>query len=269
MSSAYAAVLDEISQLVLNKFRKERYDIAISDKASYDYVTSVDRKLQAEIIQFLTTKFPKHDAFGEEAMPREIEAKDPTWIIDPLDGTSNFIFNMPFVGCSLALISNGEVQVALVIDLIHHEVFTAFRGGGAFLNGAKLDSSECRSDFIGVSTGYLEHLALHDPGYLINLKRSGKFRVLGSQALHLCYVASGRFKACISYEAKLWDDIAGALIVEEAGGAYISEIGFSTRNISVIRTDRDLKSAAFGSNELRAAKQLTPNPLWSSRHFYS
>lgn len=250
MFSVYSPVLHELSQLVLDTFNAEKNSVKASQKDKHDYVTNVDNVLQSKIIRFLNSKFPEHDACGEEAMPKELELAKPTWVIDPLDGTSNFLFDVPFYGCSLALIVEGGVKVAFVMDFINQEVFTAFRGEGAFLNGVRLNSIESQSDYIGVSSGYLQHLALRNPGYLLTLRQNGKFRILGSQALHLCYVASGRFKACINYEAKIWDDIAGALIIEESGGYYCSEVGFSTRNISLKRIDQNLQSAAFISKEL-------------------
>ena len=246
MKDKYSLLIDELVQVVVSTFQENKQSITTNLKEKHDYVTNVDLAIERVVIELINSRYPSHQVIGEESVPEFIDFSQPTWLIDPLDGTSNFVFDIPFYGFSIAFILDNQVQAALIIDLASHEVFTAFRGGGAYLNSKRLYIKDNQSDFIGISSGFVEQAAIQAPDVLLDIRKQGKFRLLGAQALHLCYVAAGRLKACINYEAKVWDDIAGALIVEEAGGRYSSKASFNTCRISSIKSDQNLMSIAEG-----------------------
>ncbi len=219
--------------------------LKIDTKAKFDYVTEFDLELDRKITSFLKTHFPEHAVVSEENVGEVISFDKPTWVIDPLDGTSNFIYGVPFFSTSIGLVSRGKLQFGYVYDFFHKEAFYAERGEGSFLNGKRLilDSS-CSSDFIGISSRLLSYSAKTKPELILELKKNGKFRILGSQALALCYVACGRFQSSLNYEAKIWDDLAGALIVSEAQGSYSSLTGFDPYSVVSWKTSENLFSIA-------------------------
>lgn len=113
-----------------------------------------------------------------------------------------------------------------------------------------MDTNSNNSDFIGVSSGFLEKVAIEQPHLIVQLRDVGKFRLLGSQALHLCYVASGRMKACVNLESKIWDDIAGALILQEANGTYSTITVFYPDRVNSVDPSQSLFS--LGKAEKKA-----------------
>lgn len=181
-------------------------------KAHQDYVTDVDLALDRHLSAALSKLTPDAPVLSEE---REISSlPDRFWMVDPIDGTANLIAGIPFVGIAVALIENGTTTLAGVADIHHHAIYSAQVGRGAFHNDTPLSQAEAPTELIGVSSGVLALANIAD------LRRYGKIRNLGSQALQLCMVASGQLAANLSYEAKLWDDVAGALIAREAGAHY-------------------------------------------------
>ena len=141
------------------------------------------------------------------------------WVIDPLDGTHNVLAGVPFAGISAALFDGADVTVAGVCDLAVADIYTAERGRGCWLNGKRLSLPAERPTLIGLSSGAMDALSLR-PDCYARLRKSGKLRNFGAQAIHHCYVARGRLALAVSEEARLWDDAAGRLLVEEAGGQY-------------------------------------------------
>ena len=204
--------------------RKNLSDLQVREKAPLDFVTNIDFEMEQYIVSALTEVFPEHRVVAEESFAGIKATEGLLWVVDPLDGTTNVVNNLPSGAVSLALLCNGAPVVAAVCDSFHEEFFDAVRGGGARLNGRpfQLDATAAARAPIALSSGFIlwcETLPNGRP--LLDLgRRYGKFRILGSQALQLCYVAAGRLRANISCEAKLWDDAAGALIIEEAGGWY-------------------------------------------------
>ena len=202
---------------------------ASSSKGAFDLVTEADHAVETMVAEKLSQSFPTHEMVGEESGKKSSGTdSEYCWILDPLDGTVNYAAGHPFFASSLALFHRGEPVIGWVYDPIHKERFRAIKGGGATLNGVPLDPSAKRSDVlpVGLSTGFIE-LALKRPEGILDevVRRFGKIRILGSQALHLCYVAAGRLRLAASVEAKLWDDAAGALIVAEAGRRYVGLTG--------------------------------------------
>jgi len=194
----------------------------IEFKAKNSLVTEVDKLSEEIIINSIKKRFPSHDFFAEES-GRDSENSDYLWLIDPIDGTTNYAHAYPFFSISIALEIKGEVKVGLVYDPVKDEMFTAEEGKGAFLNGKAITVS--KSDAIehsNVCTGFM-----HDSEWMVeaNIKHFGNFirraravRRDGSAALDLCYVACGRFDGFWELGLNPWDTAAAVLILKEAGG---------------------------------------------------
>jgi myo-inositol-1(or 4)-monophosphatase len=191
----------------------------------HDFVTDIDLSIQAYLKNTLTSLLPSARFVGEEEFA---DIADPgnglMWIADPLDGTVNFVSGLPFCACSIALLSDGVPLLAMVVDLTVGTVWDAEAGRGATRDGVAItfDPRRAQDALISVSSGTVL-LDAQTPGLglLARLRRaSPRLRILGSQALQLCYAAEGRLRLAINREAKLWDDAAGWLICREAGAAY-------------------------------------------------
>ena len=160
---------------------------------------------------------------SEERAVSETGALERYWIVDPLDGTANFIAGLPFYAVSVALVDRDGPVLGAVASGADGGVWTARRGAGAFRNGDRLDlAAQGPSELIVLSTGLLDRLSAGHHEIFAALRGIGKIRNLGSQALHLCGAASGQFAAVLSREARVWDEAAGGLILREAGGRWIS-----------------------------------------------
>ncbi len=221
-----------------------RVGFSTSQKDSHDYVTSLDLVLEKNVKAYISEFYPDHQIFGEESVDKAVDFSKPCWVIDPLDGTSNFLFGLPFYACSIAYLDEEQVKAAFVYDFVHKDCFTAVTGQGAFMNERRLKAGNNSSDFIGISSGFMDKLGQVDGALVSRLKKIGKFRLLGAQSLHLCYVAAGKLKACVNYEAKMWDDLAGALIVEEASGRYSNRFWKGVRGLSIQAIEESLFSVA-------------------------
>lgn len=230
-------------ETILSTYSAESALVEKYEKNTFDYVTSLDISLQRSITSYIAKHHPSHVVYGEESIPEKIDLAGNTWLIDPLDGTSNFLFEIPFYASSVAFLSEGRVTGGIVVDLVNKSVFSAYRGRGATLNGESICSTDSTSDFIALSTGFITLAAMDSPEVISDLRKIGKFRSLGSQSLHLCYVAAGYLKSCVNLEAKVWDDVAGALILCEAGGLYQSHY-LDIDNVGKISTNLDLFSIA-------------------------
>ncbi len=192
----------------------------IETKSLNDFVTFVDKRSQDIIIRSLKRSFPDYGVRAEENVS---DMREMTWVIDPLDGTSNYIHQFPLFCISIALMRKNESLVGLVFDPLHGEFFTAAKGRGARLNGKPIAVSPIRSlrqSF--VSTGFPYRMHRHFEPYHRSLRkvfyRTGGIRRGGSAALDLCYTACGRFDGFWEFGLSIWDIAAGSLIVEEAGG---------------------------------------------------
>ena len=196
---------------------------SIEFKGAVDIVTDVDRKSEALIIDAIKKAFPSHGILAEESP--ELKQDSPfKWIIDPLDGTTNYSHGFPFFCVSIGFEVSGEVAFGVVYDPMMNELFTAEKGKGASLNGKKTGVSAIGD--LGKSllaTGFPYDLRSSKDN---NLDRFSEFslkaqaiRRAGSAALDLCYIASGRFDGYWEMKLKPWDTAAGSLIVSESGGA--------------------------------------------------
>jgi myo-inositol-1(or 4)-monophosphatase len=216
----------ELPPIVLPALRAGASSVLAKDGViAGDLVTDIDETLQLRLSTLLPGLWPGSRFVGEEDF---VEIADPAagavWIVDPLDGTLNFVSGLPFFGTAVALLSGGVPVLAVVIDATTGSVWDAAAGGGAARDGRPFvhDPDLARRSMISVSSGTVL-LDAEDPdlGLLARLRRtSPRLRILGSQSLQLCYAAEGRLRLVINREAKLWDDAAGWLICREAGAAY-------------------------------------------------
>ena len=194
----------------------------IEFKAKNSLVTEVDTLSEELIISIIEESFPEHDIFAEES-GRHTEQSDYVWLIDPLDGTTNYAHAYPFFSVSIALEVKGELVMGLVYDPVKDEMFTAQRGKGAYLNGSPIavSSTECIDDchlctgFVHENERMVEENIVHFSNFI---RKAQAVRRDGSAALDLCYVACGRFDGFWELGLNPWDTAAGALIVQEAGG---------------------------------------------------
>ncbi|MFN5322053.1 MAG: inositol monophosphatase family protein [Planctomycetota bacterium] len=194
--------------------------VAVREKSPGDLVTEADHASQALIQQSLLQQFPAHLFWGEESDRPANWASDYCWVIDPLDGTKNFVHQLPSFSVSIALLHRGEPVVGVVHDPWLRETFTAFKGGGAEWNGKPIHPSRCRSlrqsllvfSFPSQVTAETAELRRFN-----RVVRHATLRRLGSAALNLCYVAAGRLDGYWGSTLNLWDIAAGMLIAQEAG----------------------------------------------------
>jgi myo-inositol-1(or 4)-monophosphatase len=189
--------------------------------SAIDLVTDVDRTCEEAILEVITSSFPEHAVLAEESGARG--EHEFLWLVDPLDGTTNFAHGYPQVAISLALRQGAETMLGLVYDPIREELFVARRGGGAFLNDRALQVSSTASlDSSLLASGFPYDRRDHADFYLSFFKafmlRTQGVRRAGSAALDLCWVAAGRVDGFWEWKLKPWDTAAGALLVEEAGG---------------------------------------------------
>jgi myo-inositol-1(or 4)-monophosphatase len=208
----------EAGDLLLQHFRQP---LEITYKRRSDLLTEVDQKSEALIVERLQSCFPGHAIVAEEGSGQKTDS-DYCWYVDPLDGTTNFAHGFPVFSVSLGLAYRGEVVAGVVFDPTRQELFTAERGAGAFLNGARLrvssigDLTQCL-----VATGFPPFATNHDLNvqlYFRFTQLTHGIRRAGSAALDLCCVAAGRFDGFWELKLNPWDKAAGVLLVTEAGG---------------------------------------------------
>lgn len=203
--------------------------LKINSKGKNDFVTEVDRSAEHEIINTIRKVYPDHAILGEETGAQGNNAIE--WIIDPLDGTTNYLRGIPQFAISIAVRQKNILQHAVVYDPIKDELYSASRGDGAFLNDRRLRVTKTdRLDGAMLGTGIPFRDKTHLDAYLGMMKDFIKtdisgIRRPGSASLDLAYVASGRFDAFWELGLSPWDFAAGALLVREAGGAITDLAG--------------------------------------------
>ncbi|MES9946510.1 MAG: inositol monophosphatase family protein [Candidatus Thiodiazotropha sp.] len=205
--------------------------LTISDKGNNDFVSEVDRNAEAVIINLLREKYPNHAILAEESGKQGSD--DHIWIIDPLDGTTNFLHGFPQFAVSIALKVKGRLEVGVVYDPVSEEMYTACRGEGAQLNDKKIRVSGRKGLYgalLGTGLPYRDFRFTENyMGMLKGLiKESAGVRRPGSAALDFAYVAAGRMDGFWELGLREWDFAAGALLVREAGG-LVTDIGGGER----------------------------------------
>lgn len=209
---------------VINRAARNLDVLAVREKAVNDFVTEVDKESEQAIIRTLLEAYPKHSILAEESGASNTETKSEyQWIIDPLDGTTNFLHGFPQYAVSIALSHRGVVTQAVIYDPGKNDLFTATRGAGAYLNDTRIRVSkrqQLKSAMVGTGFPFKEHK--HIDAYLAMLRdlmqNTSAVRRAGSAALDLAYVAAGRLDAFWEIGLAPWDIAAGALLITEAGG---------------------------------------------------
>ena len=197
-------------------------NLDIKEKSYQDYVTKLDIEIQKYLIDSISIIFPGFEIYSEENIKDVTKLKNKCFVIDPLDGTLNFISGIPYFCISVAYVDHGIPKVGVTYDPNNNEIFHAFHGGGFFINRKKFLGNSNSSKIIAISNDFLGMCIDKNPIIIKKLRNYGKIRILGSQALHLAYVSAGRILACINHEAKYWDDVAGFVMLKESGLDYKS-----------------------------------------------
>jgi myo-inositol-1(or 4)-monophosphatase len=201
----------------------------VREKARHDLVTEADLASQQAIRAYLHERFPTHGFLGEEDPSHQAKpAADapPLWIVDPLDGTTNYVHDCPMYCVSIGLWANGAMVAGVVFDPRQNELFSAAKGHGAFLNGKRLRTSRAASFSEALlSTGFPPDMAGQERAlawWRYFSLRTQSLRRTGSTALNLAYVAAGRFDGYWAFDNHVWDVAGGVMLVAEAGGQLSS-----------------------------------------------
>jgi myo-inositol-1(or 4)-monophosphatase len=221
---------------IINRASQDVGALKVQTKDYNDFVSEVDRAAEDAIISILKEAYPTHGFLGEESGTSNADAES-IWIIDPLDGTTNFLHNFPCYCVSIALQEKGVLTQAVIYDPVHNDLFTATKGRGAFLNDKRIrvtNRSKLQDGLI--STGFpfkdFSYLDTYLEIFKDMAKKTSGLRRPGSAALDLAYVAAGYTDGFFEINLSPWDIAAGALLVQEAGGI----VGDFEGNESWLRT---------------------------------
>ena len=220
---------EKASKILIRDFG-EIEKLQVSKKGPADFVTNADLKTEKIIIEELKKAKPNYSIICEESGIENNKDKDNTWIIDPIDGTVNFLHGVPHFAISIALKSNDEIVSGLIFDPIKNEMFYAEKNNGAFFNNQRIRVSKKNqiNDCLFVTGGKMKE----EP----NLP----YRKSGCAALDMAYVASGRYDGYFQRNLNLWDIAAGIVLVKEAGG-IVNKIDLSiNKNIKIIASSTDI-----------------------------
>jgi myo-inositol-1(or 4)-monophosphatase len=195
--------------------------LRIDEKSRNDFATEVDHRAEDEIIRIIRNAYPDHSIIAEESGLHK--GNEFTWIIDPLDGTTNFLHGFPHFAVSIALVRQGKIEQAVVYDPMKQEMFSASRGSGALLNNRRIRVSgqpSLKGCLLGTGFpfGEQKHLETYLQMFRSLSNDAAGVRRPGAASLDLAYVAAGRFDGFWEIGLKQWDMAAGALLVQEAGG---------------------------------------------------
>ncbi len=216
---------------IINRASFDLDQVRVSRKGHNDFVSEVDQAAEQAIIDVLKQAYPDHAILAEEsgASANLHDENENVWIIDPLDGTTNFIHGFPQYAVSIALQQRGQITQAVVYDPTRNELFTATKGAGAFLNEKRIRVSrrdKLADALIGTGFPFRDMAGLDEYLKMFKLmtEKSAGLRRPGSAALDLAYVAAGRLDGFFEKQLKPWDMAGGALLVSEAGG-IIADFG--------------------------------------------
>ncbi len=221
---------EKASKVLIRDFG-EIEKLQVSKKGPADFVTNSDLKTEKIIIEELKKAKPNYSIISEEKGVENNKDENNTWIIDPIDGTVNFLHGVPHFAISIALKSNDEIISGLIFDPIKNEMFYAEKNQGAFFNNHR----------IRVSKKNKIDDCLFATGGKINDEPNLPYRKSGSAALDMAYVASGRYDGYFQNNLNLWDIAAGIILIQEAGG-MLNEINLSNnKNIKIIASSSNIR----------------------------
>ena len=214
------------AEKIINRASLDLEQLTVRSKRENDFVSEVDQAAEQAIIDTLLTTYPKHAILAEES--GVIGESEYQWVIDPLDGTTNFLHGFPQYSISIALLHKGQLVQAVVHDPVRNELFTASRGSGAFLNDRRLRVSKrdkLKSALIGTGFPFRDftHLDAYLGMFRDLVQNTAGLRRPGSAALDLAWVAAGRSDGFFELGLNAWDIAAGCLLIQEAGG-LVSDI---------------------------------------------
>jgi myo-inositol-1(or 4)-monophosphatase len=222
---------DKASKALIRDFG-EVEKLQVSKKGPSDFVTNSDIKAEKIIIEELKKAKPNYSILSEEKGIEINKDKKNIWIIDPIDGTINFLHGIPHFAISIALKSDDEIISGLIFDPIKNEMFYAEKNNGAFFNNHRIKVSK-KNDL---------NNCLFATGGKIEYESNLSYRKSGSAALDMAYVAAGRYDGYFQHDLNLWDIAAGIVLVKEAGG-IINEIDLSiNKNIKIIASSTDINT---------------------------
>jgi myo-inositol-1(or 4)-monophosphatase len=204
----------------------------VREKARFDLLTDADLASQKTIREYLSSRFPSHDFLGEEDESRDRRPgfdAPPTWIVDPIDGTTNYVHDCPFYCISIGLQVAGELVVGVVLDPSRNELFRGAKGMGAWLGERRLHTSRAtRLEEALLATGFPPDLRGQEKTlewWRIFSLRTRSLRRTGSTALNLAYVAAGRFDGYWAFDNHVWDVAGAVVLLREAGGTITNVDG--------------------------------------------
>lgn len=218
-SQSAAEIAKSGGELALDYFRRVG-SLDIVDKGLQDFVSEADQNVELHIRQLIEHAYPEDGIIGEEHAPKPSKSGFH-WVIDPIDGTTNFVNSIPAWCVVIAVVKDDQTQIGVICDPIHDEVFHAVRGDGATLNGLPLICPAATAVNRGsIGTGYCSRVSKANTLTLISmvLEQDGVFHRNASGALSLAYTAAGRLIGYVEEHMNAWDCIAGQLIIAEAGG---------------------------------------------------
>ncbi|XP_023340872.1 inositol monophosphatase 1 [Eurytemora carolleeae] len=239
-------IVKKVGEIIKNAFLRDK---VVTEKSSAtDLVTETDQEVERVLIKGLENKFPNYRFIGEESVAGGLKCElthDPTWVIDPIDGTTNFVHSNPHICTILAFMVEQEVEFSIVYNPILDQLWTARRGKGAFYNGAKIQVSSCKSlgsailvQEVGSATPDRVNMLTTNSTTFIPRVRS--IRSYGSAGINLVYLAMGSVDAYFEMGFHIWDYAGPSLIVREAGGVVQdvsgSKIDYLARNILAAST---------------------------------
>ena len=222
---------EKASKILIRDFG-EIEKLQVSKKGPTDFVTNSDLKAEKIIIEELKKARPNYSFISEENGIENNKDKDNTWIIDPIDGTINFLHGVPHFAISIALKSNNEITSGLIFDPIKDEMFYAEKNNGAFFNNQRIKVSKKNELYD----------CLFATGGVIKSESNLPHRKSGCAALDMAYVASGRYDGYFQNNLNLWDIAAGVVLVKEAGGV-LNEIDLSVNeNLKIIASSANINA---------------------------
>ena len=231
--AALAVKAAKIAGALIQKGAEDISVLNIEQKTLHDYVSEVDRNSEAAIYDLVAQAFPEHAFIGEEFGSVGGPQGEFTWIVDPLDGTTNFLRGIPHYAVSIAVAVDKQIHHAVIFDPAKNDLFTASLGAGAFLNGKAIQVSNrqgVRGGLLATGVPFSGQLLENIDSFTATMQamlahHTSGIRRLGSAALDLAYVAAGRYDGYWEASLKPWDIAAGVLIVQEAGGRVADFVG--------------------------------------------